>query len=165
MRNYQIFGSLSEEHALRLMRTLAEKSPGVFAQALAAASAALRARPVYLQRQPFEKRAAAVRRALARVASEPVAGELLAVYFLDCRKELLVEWLDALGLEHEEGILSADAPAQPPVAELRDTVAKFLAVDPDPDRRLLLAAFAAQAAIDWPELEALLATGADAPKG
>jgi hypothetical protein len=33
----------------------------------------------------------------------------------------------------------------------------YLAVDDDPDRPLLLAAFAAQDAIDWPDLEALLA--------
>jgi hypothetical protein len=91
------------------------------------------------------------------VASDAVASELLAVYFLECRKDLLVEWLEAIGLEHEDGVLQADAPPAPPDAVLGETIDAFLAADDDPDRRLLLAAFAAQEAIDWPVLEARIA--------
>jgi hypothetical protein len=116
----------------------------------------MNARPVYLQRQPFEKQVEAVRRALSRVAANGVAEEILAVYFLECRKELLAEWLDLLGIEHEDGILKDDSPAVPEKAELQKARDTFCRVD-DADRSLLLNAFAAQAAIDWPDLEALLA--------
>ena len=157
MRSYQIFSSLPAEQNQALLRTLSEKMPVIFAQALGAACVALKARPVYLRRQPFEKRAEAIRRALARVAADPVAAEVLASYFLECRKDLLVEWLDGVGLAHKEGVLEADAPPPPADAKLRKATEKFLAVDEDPDRRLLLRAFAAQDAIDWPALDALLA--------
>lgn len=157
MRSYQIFASLAPERCQALLRTLSEKLPIVFAQALGAACVALRARPVYLQRQPFEKRAEAIRRALARVAADPIAAEVLAGYFLECRKPLLVEWLDLLGLAHAEGVLEADAPPPPDDAKLREAAGKFLGADDDPDRRLLLRAFAAQEAIDWPALDALVA--------
>jgi hypothetical protein len=156
LRSHQVFASLAPGHAQAVLRSLAEKAPAVFAQAVAAAGAAMKARPVYLQRQPFEKRAEAVRRTLARVSASQLAGEILAVYFLDCRKELLVEWLDGLGLEHEEGTLLADAPPEPREAELRRAVETFLGGDEDPDRPFLLAAFAAQDAIEWPLLEQLL---------
>ena len=139
-----------------VMRGLAEKQPAVWVQALAAASAAMNARPVYLKRQPPEKQAEAVRRALSRVNADAVAAEVLAVYFLECRRPLLVEWLDLLGLEHEDGVLAADAPEQPPEAELRAAVERFLGADDDPDRGLLLAAFDAQDAIDWPALAPLV---------
>jgi len=138
------------------MKTLSEKAPAVFAQAVAAAGAAMKARPVYLKRQPFGKRAELVRRTLSRVSANEVAGEILAVYFLECRKELLTQWLDGAGLEHEEGTLLADAPAQPEDAALRKAAASYLAADEDPDRPLLLAAFAAQEAIEWPLLEEIL---------
>ena len=82
---------------------------------------------------------------------------MLAVYFLECRSELLVEWLDTVGLDHEEGTLKDDAPAPPEDAPLRAAVDAFLAVDEDPDRRLLLGAFAAQDAIEWPVLDELIA--------
>ena len=159
MRSYQVFASMTPDQATAMMRGLEDKVPAMFAQAVAAASAALKARPVYLKRQPFEKRADAVRRTLARVTANEVASEILAVYFLECRKDLLVEWLDLLGLEHEDGTLSEEVPEAPAQAKLAEDCASFRGADDDPDRELLLRAFAAQDAIDWPDLEALLTTG------
>jgi hypothetical protein len=161
MRSYQVFAAMSPERAVAVMKGLHEKAPAIFRQSVDAAAIAMRARPVYLRNQPFEKRAEAVRRALARVAANPVADELLAVYFLECRKELLVEWLDLIGLAHKEGALEQDAPPEPAEKKLRDAVKKYLAADDDPDRDLLLRAFAAQASIDWPGLDALLGANAE----
>ena len=157
MRSYQIFASMEPDRAVSLLRALNETSPAVVQQAVAAAAIAMKARPVYLRKQPFEKRAHAVRRALARVASDPVAAEVLAVYFLKARNEILCEWLDALGLVHEEGVLEADAPEQPAAEVLEKHIDAFLAAKDDPDRPLLLAAFAAQESIEWPLLEARIA--------
>jgi hypothetical protein len=156
MRSYQVFAAMSPEQAVSLMRGLSEKSPAMFRQAVDAAAMAIRARPVYLRRQPFEKRATAVRRALSRVVANPVADELLAVYFIECRKDLLVEWLDLVGVKHEDGTLDEDEPSQPEESALRAAVETFRTKEDDPDRDLLLQAFAAQAAIEWPALDALL---------
>ena len=156
MRSYQIFSAMSPDRAATIMSGLSENAPQMFKQALFAASASMNARPSYLHRQPFEKQVGAVRRALSRVAANGVAEEILAVYFLECRKELLVEWLDLLGITHEDGILEADSPDAPKKAELQKARDSFCGVDDDADRPLLLSAFAAQSAIDWPDLEALL---------
>jgi hypothetical protein len=159
MRSYQVFAWLPPQHAEQMLARLAEKAPAMFVQALAAASAALKARPVYLQRQPFPKRAQAVRRTLARVSTNAIADEVLAVYFLECRKELLIEWLDRVGVKHKDGTLEADAPPPPADPKLRAAVQEFRGTDDDPDRDLLLRAFAAQDAIEWPVLDALLGAG------
>ena len=156
MRSYQVFAGLAPQHAEQVLARLAEKAPAMFVQALAAASAALKARPIYLQRQPFAKRAEAVRRTLSRVSTDAIGGEVLAVYFLECRKELLIEWLDLLGVKHKDGTLEADAPPAPADKKLRDAVEGFRAAGEDADRELLLRAFAAQDAIEWPVLDALL---------
>jgi hypothetical protein len=163
MRAYQVFGRMNDAEASRFLAVLAEKAPAFHVQALGAAAAAMRARPQYLMRQPHEKRAALVRRALARVAASVVAEELLAVYFLDCRKELLVEWLDTVGLEHEEGTLKQDAPACPEAGKLAAALERFRGAAGSEgengdraERELLLRAFAAQTAVDWPALEKLL---------
>jgi hypothetical protein len=156
MRSYQIFAAMSPDRADAVMSGLSESAPQMFKQALLAASASMNARPAYLQRQPFEKQVGAVRRALSRVAANGVAEEILAVYFLECRKDLLVEWLDQLGIKHEDGILEADSPVAPKKADLQKARDTFCRVDDDADRPLLLSAFAAQSAIDWPDLEALL---------
>jgi len=156
MRSYQIFAAMPPDRAGVVMSGLSENAPQMFKQALLAASASMNARPTYLQRQPFDKQVGAVRRALSRVAANGVAEEILAVYFLECRKDLLIEWLDLLGIEHEDGILTADSPAAPKMAELQKARGTFCGADDDADRSLLLNAFAAQSAIDWPDLEALL---------
>src|SRR5262245_27732461 len=103
MRSFQIVASLPPERACAVLRSLSEKVPVVFAQALGAACIALRTRPVYFQRQPFEKRAEAIRRALSRVAADPVAAEVLAAYFLECRKPRIVGWREAVGSEDAGG--------------------------------------------------------------
>lgn len=157
MRSYQVFATMPPERAREVLKAISEASPATFAQAVALAGAAMRARPIFLMRQPFEKRADAVRRTLARVAASDVAEELLAVYFLQCRKPLLLEWLDLLGLEHEEGALKTEAPPAPPAKTLGKAVKSFRKPEDAADRELLLKAFAAQTAIDWPDLEKLLA--------
>ena len=156
MRSFQVFATMSPERTNAVMEGLAEHAPAMFSQAVAAASAAMNSRPVYLQKQPFAKRAQAVRRAISRVAANPVAEEILAVYFLECRKELLIEWLDTLAIEHEDGTLKEDTPSSPDAASLKKAVETYRGVDDDPDRDLLLEAFAAQSAIEWPDLEVLL---------
>ena len=163
MRSYQVFASMSPERAVAMMKTLKQEAPGMFRQAVDAAAIAIKARPVYMRNQPFEKRAEAVRRTLARVVANPVADELLAVYFLECRKPLLIEWLDGVGLAHDDGTLEEDAPEQPDAKVLSAAVEAFLAKDDDPDRELLLRAFAAQAAIEWPLLDARFEERASIP--
>jgi hypothetical protein len=162
MRSYQVFASMRPERATAMMRVLSKESPAMFRQAVDAAAIAIKARPVYMRRQPFEKRAEAVRRSLSRVIANPVADELLAVYFLECRKELLTQWLDRVGLAHDDGTLEDDIPEQPAPEQLAKAVDEFLAVDADEDRDLLLRAFAAQEAVDWPALDArLVGEGSD----
>ncbi len=156
MRSYQVFASMSRDHAITMMRALSKASPAMFRQAVDAAALAIKARPVYMRRQPFEKRAEAVRRAMSRVAANPVADELLAVYFLECRKELLVEWLDLVGLAHEDGTLEDDEPVQPQEKALLEAAKRYMAADDDADRELLLRAFAAQQVVEWPVLDAHL---------
>jgi len=170
VRSYQVFAAMSQEQAERFLRTLSQEAPALAAQALAAAGAAMKARPVYLRRLPLERRATAVRRALARVGANALAEELLAAYFLECRKPLLVEWLDRAGVPHEDGTLRDETPAPPEPASLAKAVAAFLEnAGPEPEAReerdLLLRSFAAQSAVDWPDLEALLAEAGDPRPG
>jgi hypothetical protein len=153
MRAIQIFGAMESDQAEAFFREIAEKSPGAFTQAVYAAAAAFKSRPKFVIKQPFATRASLVRRALSRVNANPVAEEMLAIYFLECKKEILVEWLDALGIEHEDGSLKEDNPPEPEAEKLQGTIDAFCGKDDDPDRPLLLKAFASQDAINWPLLD------------
>jgi len=160
LRPYQLFAAMKPEQARALLGTLQEKAPVAWAQALGLTAGAIKARPVFVQKQPPDRRAELVRKALSRVASDPIAEEMLAVYFLECRNDLLVDWLDRIGVAHEKGTLTGE-PSEPSTAKLGEAVAGFreaAAGEADAaDRELLLRAFAAQTSIDWPGLDALLA--------
>lgn len=161
MRPHEIFAAMSQEHCEAFFGRLAKESPMTFNQALAGAAEAMNSRPGYLLKQPMDKRVTAVRRSLSRVVARALAEEILAVYFLECRKELLTDWLDRLGLQHEDGILEEDQPKSPPDDRLRKEIEAFRRQDDSLDRELLLRTFSAQSAIDWPVLDALIEAGPD----
>lgn len=156
MRPHQIFAAMSPEKCEAVFAKIAEESPETFQQTVVAAAAALKFRPKYLLKQPMPKRVASVRRALSRLPSGALAEEVLAVYFLKCRTELLREWLDSIGLAHEDGVLTDDEIVCPDPDELEKKVTEFRAASDDDDRELLLQTFSAQAAIDWPVLDSLV---------
>lgn len=139
------------------MGRISEEAPEFFRQTVAAAATSLKFRPQFLRKQPLAKRISAIRRSLARPAASELAEELFAVYFLRCRLDLLTSWLDLLGLTHEEGVLT-DAEAICPEATTLATIVSSFRARQDPDGDLLLRAFASQAAIDWPALDALIET-------
>jgi hypothetical protein len=157
MRSHEVFARMTPVQAEAFLNELRREAPPVSQMALAAAAGAFKLRPAFLKRQPPAKQADWMRKALGRGTMASVAEEILAEYFLGHQKSLLVEWLDAIGLEHEEGVLKAGAPAAPDRTRLQEAVEKFASGEHPERRRLLLAAFAAQSAIDWPELEALIA--------
>ena len=156
MRPHQIFAAMSQEKCEQRMAKISQEAPEVFRQTVTAAATTLKFRPQYLWKQPISKRVAAVRRVLARSGSNSLAEELLAIYFLKCRLELLTEWLDLLGLTHQDGVLTDDEASCPDAAELEKKVKKFRNGNDD-DCELLLCVFAGQAAIDWPALDEILA--------
>ena len=156
MRPNQIFAAMSQEKCGQIMERISQQSPEAVKQTVAAAAIALKFRPQFLLKQPLAMRVSSVRRALSRTSANTLAEELLAVYFLKCRLDLLSEWLDLVGLEHEEGILKADVVTTPPDDALREKVTRFRAASADDDRELLLQAFAAQTAIQWPVLDELI---------
>ncbi|HXZ85002.1 MAG TPA: hypothetical protein VEI82_05885 [Myxococcota bacterium] len=156
MRSNEIFSRMSPEAALSFLEEVHRDAPKVEEIALSAAAGAFRLRPVFLRRQPRKRQAEWMRQALSRASFAAVAEELLAEYFLEYHAELLGELLDALGLEHEKGVLKVDGPACPEKPVLQAAVAKFRQGPESERRELLLRAFAAQTAIDWPDLEALL---------
>jgi hypothetical protein len=156
MRSNEIFSRMSPDEALAFLDEIHREAPRVEEIALSAAAGAFRLRPVFLRKQPRKRQSEWMRQALARNAFAGVAEEVLAEYFLEYHSELLGELLDAFGLEHEKGVLKTHAPECPDETKLAAAVTKFRAGENAARRELLLRAFAAQSAIEWPALEKLL---------
>jgi hypothetical protein len=98
--------------------------------ALAAIVKARGLRPQVARSLPADARA----RALAGVLDpgEPLAGSLLVALHLADRRPILAAFLDALGLPHEDGILTEEADGRPPASpeDARRAVAALLKTFP-----------------------------------
>lgn len=160
MRPHQIIAAMSQEKFERLLGKLNDENPEVLRGTTIAAAQVLKFRPKFLMKQPVAKRMKSIRQAVSRSNANHLAEELLAVYFLKCQLPLLTEWLDLMGLEHEDGILTQNVVPCPDAAELEAKLKQYRAASDDDDRELLLQVFSGQSAIEWPALDALLAAEA-----
>lgn len=156
MRPHQIIGAMSTEDFAKLMGAIEAESPEAVRSTTVAAAQVLKFRPKFLLKQAPAKRLNSVKGALSRVTATALAEEVLAVYFLKCRLSLLTEWLDLMGLEHEDGILTQDEIPVPDPDDLKAKVDTFRAGGDPGERELLLRVFNGQTAIEWPALDELL---------
>ena len=115
-------------------------------EADAAVAAAIRAREVSVRKMPVEKRAEYLARAVR--PSESLASSLLLALHLEHRRPMLAAFLDAVGIPHEDGLITGDGeigaiegPAVAraahglferfPADEVAVYLATLLAMDPD----------------------------------
>lgn len=116
-------------------------------EAVLALARHMKFRPQSMQVLPVEKRA----RYLAQLpaVSDSIAGRALVSYHLAHQRPMMSSFLDALGIAHEDGLITADT-VDPPS---RDAIAKAAAdlrrVHPDEDVTLYLNTLLAQDPQTW----------------
>ena len=112
----QLWKQLPEEEKLRAAEAFWREPEGIEQQveAMALLAQRLKARPRYIQGLPVEKRA----RHLAHYPGMPelLAARLLVSYHLTHQRPMMAAFLDAIGLKHDNGLITED-PAEPISAE------------------------------------------------
>jgi hypothetical protein len=156
-----VFRSMTDEECTALLTEMRDDVRPLYKQVENMAASTLRLRPVFLGKQPFPKRCQMIRKALALKVNSEGSGEVLAAFFLEKHAEDVSALLDAFGIEHEEGALKDSAPAQPDAKKVKKVAADFVKGDKAVIRGVLLKAFAAQSAIDWPDLDAIVFPAAE----
>ena len=137
------------------------ESPDIRAQHVeAAASLArrLKFRPQSIQRLPIERRA----RQLAQLSdvSESVATRALIAYHFSTQRPLMGAFLDALGIAHEEGLITADEVPPPEADAINAAVTRVKATFPPEDVILYLRTLAALDGDTWAQIDTALAASA-----
>lgn len=88
--------------------------------------------------------------------SDTVAGRVLVAYHLRHRRPMLASFLDALGIQHDNGVLSGDELTPPDPARLGEAAAKVRAEFPREDVDLYFQTLLVQDPDTWGGLAALL---------
>jgi hypothetical protein len=151
-----IWGGMSDELAATVLSQVRSDSADLYREALATAAGALRMRPQALRQQPAVRQAAAIRRALTQVGREELGARLLVVWLTKQQQPMLVQFLDELGIAHEEGTIKDELGPEPDEATLSAAIEHLRASFPPEHVRIYLQAFAITTAYDWERLPALI---------
>ena len=146
---------MSPALALEIINYVYESDKPLYRTVLAAVAEARKLRPVFLERQPRTDRHNTMVQTLARPSLDAVTGNLVRAWLLKKYKSMLCDFLDALGITHNEGVVE-DLPPTIEEEKLRAAVETLLGKYPPEVVAVYLNAFHDMNEVDWPNLKALL---------
>ena len=132
-----------------------ESDKPLYRATMAAVAEARKVRPVFMERQPRTQRHATMLATLARPALEMATANLIRTWLLKKYKGMLVDFLDALGIAHKEGVVD-DLPASMEDTKLRTAVDVLVAKYPPEVVAVYLNAFNDMNEVEWPNLKTML---------
>ena len=139
---------ISEEQFLTMYEALAQQGFGPLDHEVANA---YRFRPQAIRKLPMAKRAKRAKSILISKARAELCYEMFGTYLIQHRKDLVTGFLDATGVEHEDGMLETLETNQPDPAKIADAVKELDGKFEPEDVTLYLALCAEQ----WPSVKEL----------
>jgi len=157
MDAHRLFGALSPALASEILEfTFANDKP-LYRATLEAVAQSRKLRPVFLERQPRAERHATVISALDRPPLGLAGDTLIRNWLVKQQTALLTDFLDALNIPHEKGVLQ-DVPPSMDDAALQSAIEGLLARHPREIVALYLHAFQQMNEGGWANLDAHLQT-------
>lgn len=120
---------MSPDLAEDIIATILEEDRELYKVTVKAIAEARKVRPVFLQRQPKPKRHQIMLQALSKPNMDMVSGNLLRGWLIKKHSDLLGNFLDALEIEHKDGMVE-DLPKAVEDGKLKDAVDKILETHP-----------------------------------
>ncbi len=155
LTSHELLGFMSPSLALDILTYAYETDKPLYRATLGAVAEARKLRPVFLERQPRPQRHAAMLTTLARPSLDMVTANLLRTWLLKKHKQMLTDFLDALGIAHQEGVVE-DLPPAMDDAKVRAAVDGLLAKHPPEAVAVYLHAFNQMNEVEWPSLKTML---------
>ena len=155
LTSHELFGFMSPGLANEIITFAYESDKPTYKATLAAVAQAQHVRPVFLEHQPRAQRHTMMIGTLARPALDLAAGTLIRVWLMKKHLAMLTDFLDALGIQHKEGVVE-DLPASVEDAKLKSAVDALLAKHPPEAVAVYLNAFNDMNEANWANLKAML---------
>ena len=155
LTSHELFGFMSPALANEILTYTHEADKPLYQATLSAVADARKLRPAYFKRQPRAHQHEQLMATLARPAMEMVSGNLLRVWLLKKHKQMLVDFLDALAIANQEGVVDQLPPTMED-AKLSAAVAGLLAKHPPEAVAVYLHAFNEMNEVEWPNLKTML---------
>jgi len=157
MAPHRMFGALSPALASEILEfTFANDKP-LYRATIEAVAQSRKLRPVFLERQPRAERHAGLISTLGRPTLGLAGDTLIRNWLVKQQTALLTDFLDALNIPHEKGVLQ-DVPPSVDDAALQSAIEGLLARHPREIVALYLHAFQQMNEGGWANLDAHLQT-------
>jgi hypothetical protein len=155
LTSHELFGFMSPNLALEILLYAHESDKPLYRATLGAVAEARKLRPIFLERQPRAQRHTAMLATLAKPALEMVSANLIRGFLLKKYNAMLVDFLDALGIPHKEGVVE-QLPASMEDDKLRTAVDVLATKYPPEVVAVYLNAFNDMNEVEWPNLKTML---------
>ncbi len=152
----EIFAKMPANVSAQLFAHLAEKEPNLFNGTLTTLCQQRNIRPIFVQRKSKFERSTWIREGLGRKQNADIAAHLLQIWLVGAHSALLCDFLDALGIQHDEHGTIEDLPPAPDKAKLAEAVNTLLAKHEPGIVAVYLHAFQATDENGWASLDELL---------
>ena len=157
MRSHEIFQRMSPALAMDIFTYLHASDRNIYKAVIQGLASQRNLRPVFVERKPPAERHAWMKAALARKISETLASHVIQAWLLGAHRQMLCDFLDWLGLAHDDDGTVEEIPPAPPKEEIAAAVEKLLGKYPPESVSVYLHAFRdMDSAVRWPPLDEIL---------
>jgi hypothetical protein len=155
MTSFELFAAMPATLAADILEFNHTSDKKLYRAALENVAAARKVRVVFLERQPRAERHAAIIASLSRAGQALAADSLLRNWLVKKHAAVLADFLDALGIKHQQGVVE-ELPKGVDDGALKAAVETLLGRHPHDVVAVYLHAFNSMNAESWTNLEALL---------
>jgi len=152
---YELFGFMPAPLATEILEQTFATNKELYKATLAAVAEARRVRPVFLNKRPRLDRHKDMVDMLSRPRMNLAAGSLIRGWLMTNEKQMLVDFLDALEIEHKDGAVD-NLPDSIDDGKLKGAVDVLLGKYPKEKVTVYLHAFDDMNEVEWPNLKAVL---------
>jgi hypothetical protein len=155
MTSTELFAAMSPALATEIVEYAHNTEKKLYRAALDAVAQSRKVRTVFLERQPRVQCHASVVQSLTRPPLAAAADSLLRHWLLKKHSALLIDFLDALSIKHDKGVVE-ELPKTVDDVALKTAVDSLLAKHPPEVVSIYLHAFNAMNAENWANLDRLI---------
>ncbi len=158
MKSYTIFEKIDEETLNVFLEWMRNQERNVYRAAVSELAALKKLRPLYVRQKPVAEQFAWLKKMLAWKPAETIGDHLLQVWLVRKHTEMLVSFLNTLGIEHNGQGVVDNLPDSLDPEKLKKGVDDLFEKYPAGTVSLYLHMFQNQTPDGWTELQEILDT-------
>jgi len=160
LTSHEIFARMPSAVGAQLFAYVQENEAALYQATIHTLAKQRKLRIVFIERKPRAERYAWLQGAIGKAQNESVAMHLLQIWLVGAQTKLLCDFLDALGISHDEQGTIDTLPSAPPKADLAKAVDTLCAKHDPGVVTVYLHTFQAMDEPGWSTLQELLAEDA-----